>query len=290
MWDSMWEAIAADITRVTGHPFHPTQQRSIGGGSINQAYCLTDGQRRFFVKLNQVSRLAMFEVEAQGLQQIADTHTIRVPLPLCWGTTDRAAYLVLEWLDLGSNNRQGWAVMGQQLAAMHRVTSPQGFGWERSNIIGETPQMNPWTASWVEFFSEHRLGYQFRLAERRGGHFPQKAELLAAIPDLLAGHEPPPSLVHGDLWTGNAALTRDGEPVILDPAVYFGDREVDLAMSQLFGSLPPEFYRAYEQAYPLPPGYVQRQTLYNLYHILNHFNQFGGGYAAQANRMIASLL
>lgn len=286
----MWNQIANQISTATGQPFEITQRRSVGGGSINQAYAVAAAARTYFVKLNQASKVAMFEAEALGLEQMAASQTIRVPRPLCWGIAEQSAYLVLEWLDLGGGNDQSWAVMGRNLAAMHRVTSPHGFGWPQANTIGETPQTNAWTKQWVEFWTEQRLGYQFRLANRRGGHFPLQAELLTAIPDLLAGHNPQPSLVHGDLWSGNAAVTQQGEPAIFDPAAYFGDREVDLAMTQLFGSFPANFYQAYQEAWPLPSGYAQRKILYNLYHILNHFNLFGGSYASQANHMIATLL
>lgn len=286
----MWNQIAAHIGQTTGSPFDIRHRRSIGGGSINAAYAVSSDEQTYFVKLNQASTMAMFEAEALGLQEIADSQTIRVPRPICWGTAEASAYLVLEWLDLAYGHQQAWEQMGRQLAAMHRVTSQQGFGWQHPNTIGSTPQINTWTSSWVTFFAEHRLGYQFRLASRRGGHFPQQNQLLAVLPKLLDDHDPQPSLVHGDLWTGNAAVTKQGEAVILDPAVYYGDREVDLAMSQLFGSFPPNFYSAYNDAFPLPPGYQQRKTLYNLYHILNHFNLFGGSYEYQANQMIASLL
>lgn len=296
MWNTIAAAISAQISQVTGESFEITQHRSVGGGSINQTY-MVSGQvssqtqeRAYFVKLNQASQLAMFEAEAIGLKQMAASQTIRVPQPLTWGIVDRSAYLVLEWLDLGGSNAQSWATMGRNLAAMHRVTSPAGFGWQQNNTIGETPQINTWTRSWVDFFRDHRLGYQFRLANRRGGHFPQQSQLLDALPDLLADHSPQPALVHGDLWSGNAAVTRAGEPVIFDPAPYFGDREVDIAMSQLFGSFPAPFYQAYQDAYPLDDGFPRRKILYNLYHIINHFNLFGGSYLSQANQMIASLL
>lgn len=286
----MWNQIAAHISQVTGAEFHPNHRRTVGGGSINQAYSLSDDDRAFFVKLNQASQSAMFEAEALGLQQIYDSKTIRVPQPICWGVAERSAYIVLEWLDLGYGDHQAWEDMGRNLAAMHKVTSDNGFGWERNNTIGSTPQINTWTENWVEFFTEHRLGYQLRLANRRGGRFPEGDRLLAAIPEILEGHTPIPSLVHGDLWTGNAAVTKYGEPVILDPATYFGDREVDLAMSELFGSFPPNFYSAYNAVFPIEPGYKRRKVLYNLYHILNHFNLFGGGYEYQANQMITSLV
>jgi fructosamine-3-kinase len=286
----MWDQIAAEIGRATGKKFSPDHRRSVGGGSINQAYSLSEGSRAYFVKLNQSSQIAMFEAEALGLRQIFDSRTIRVPEPICWGTIGNSAYIVLEWLDLGYGDQRAWEAMGHNLAALHRVTSAKGFGWDRNNTIGSTPQLNPWTDNWTEFFTQQRLAYQFRLAHRRGGRFPQQEQLLAAIPEILADHIPEPSLVHGDLWTGNAAVTQQGEPVIVDPATYFGDREVDIAMSQLFGSFPAHFYRAYNEAFPLEAGYERRKVLYNLYHIVNHFNLFGSSYEAQANQMIASLL
>ncbi len=286
----MWTAIAQHISAKTGTVFSIQDRRSVGGGCINQAYQITDGDRRFFLKLNQATQAAMFEAEALGLQDMYYSQTIRVPKPICWGTADGSAYIVMEWLDLSGGGSGAWDRMGEALAAMHRVTSDQGFGWRQNNTIGDTPQPNPWTDSWLDFYREHRLRHQFRLAGRRGGHFPRQHELLMALPDLLAGHTPSPALVHGDLWSGNAAVTQDGEPVILDPATYFGDREVDIAMTELFGRFPADFYKAYNAAYPLDFGYATRKTLYNLYHIINHFNLFGGSYESQANRMIDQLL
>ena len=286
----MWNAIAQQISQTTRSPFQIRDRRSIGGGSINQAYSITDGERTYFLKLNQASQAAMFEAEALGLKQIAESHTIRAPRPICCGTAGSSAYIVMDWLDLGYGDEPAWRMMGRQLAAMHRATSAKGFGWDQPNTIGATPQKNPWTEDWVEFFREHRIRYQFQLANRRGGHFPRQDALLAAISHLLAAHDPQPALVHGDLWSGNAAVTKMGERVLLDPAVYFGDREVDMAMTELFGGFPAAFYRGYEDAYPLEDGYQRRKILYNLYHILNHFNLFGGGYGAQANRMIDQLL
>ena len=285
----MWTAIAQHISAQTGTAFTLKERRSVGGGCINQAYQVSDGRQSFFVKVNQATQVAMFEAEALGLKEIYDSQTIRVPRPICWGTAEGSAYLAMEWLELGGGG-DAWGCMGTALAAMHRVTSDRGFGWHQPNTIGATPQPNPWTPTWLEFYREHRLRHQFRLAGRRGGRFPRQHELLMALPDLLAGHAPAPSLVHGDLWSGNAAVTQSGDPVILDPATYFGDREVDIAMTELFGRFPETFYATYRAAYPLDPGYGGRKILYNLYHILNHFTLFGGSYAAQANRMIDQLL
>ena len=283
----MWTQIAAHISQ-TQPKFEIVSHRPVSGGCINQGYAVSDGKRAYFVKLNEAAKVEMFVAEALGLQEMAQTNTIRVPNPICWGIAERSTYIVLEWLNLGVAKVNSWQKMGRNLASMHRATSSSGFGWKQNNTIGSTPQINNWTTNWVEFYATHRLGYQFQLANRKGGHFPQQEELLAALPQLC--HQVQPSLVHGDLWGGNAACTEGGEPVIFDPATYYGDREVDIAMTELFGGFPAAFYQAYSDAFPLESGYEQRKTLYNLYHILNHFNLFGGGYASQANRMISQIL
>jgi fructosamine-3-kinase len=287
-----WSKIAQNISKVTGKAFIVNQTRSVGGGCINQGYAISSNTDTYFVKLNSPSQVAMFEAEALGLQQMLATNTIRVPQPICWGIAENSCYLVLEWIDLGRGNELTWEETGRQLAKMHKTQqlSRQGaFGWNINNTIGSTPQINDWTADWAEFFGKHRLEYQFKLANRRNGHFPQQQALLTTVPELLA-HQPQPSLVHGDLWGGNAACTTTGEPIIFDPATYIGDREVDIAMTELFGGFPATFYQGYNAVFPLEQGYEKRKTLYNLYHILNHYNLFGGSYSAQANRMIAQIL
>lgn len=287
----MWTKIAEHISSVTGEKFEVKSRRSIGGGCINQGYAIADSKRTYFVKLNQASQVDMFEAEALGLQEMWETQTIRIPQPICWGTANDSAYIVQEYLELGrGGGTAAWEEMGRNLAAMHKATSSKGFGWKLNNTIGSTPQINTWTSDWAEFFAEHRIGYQLKLAKRRGGNFSQGEVLLKAIPELLANYHPQPSLVHGDLWSGNASVTVSGEPTIFDPATYYGDREVDIAMTELFGGFPAAFYRAYNEVWPLDSGYESRKTLYNLYHILNHFNLFGGSYESQANRMINQIL
>jgi fructosamine-3-kinase len=289
----MWTEIAQQISQASGQAFEILDRQSIGGGCINQAYRISDGQgQSYFLKVNGAGAEEMFAAEALGLKQMAAAQAIRVPRPLCHGSTSSNSFIVMEDLDLsGRGGPESWAEMGRQLARLHRLAlSSKGFGWERNNTIGNTPQINGWTQSWAAFWAEHRIGYQLKLANRRGGRFEHGERLLAAIPALLDGHGPEPSLVHGDLWSGNAAVTAVGEPVIFDPAVYYGDREVDLAMTELFGAFPIAFYQAYQETWPLPPGHERRKTLYNLYHILNHFNLFGGGYGSQAQQMIHQLL
>ena len=287
----MWSEITEHISRSTGQKFSSNdefQHQSVGGGSINQAYLIGNKRRQYFVKTNAANKVAMFEAEAIALTQMYATQTIRVPQPICWGVASTSAYIVMEWLELGSS--ANWELMAQNLAALHRITSQTGFGWQQQNTIGSTPQINTWKQNWVEFLIQHRLGYQLQLARRRGfSPSVTEQELFDTIPRFFDSYQPQPSMVHGDLWGGNAAFTRDREPVIFDPALYFGDREVDLAMTELFGGFPAQFYQAYDLAFPLDPGYKQRKTLYNLYHILNHFNLFGGSYGQQANRAIEQI-
>ncbi|MEL7512763.1 MAG: fructosamine kinase family protein [Cyanobacteria bacterium J06554_3] len=291
MKEALNQAIAECIGQVTEQGFAISNITPVGGGCISQAMKVSDGQRSFFVKTNHASELAMFEAERDGLQEMYDSQTIRVPKPLGCGVAGSNAYIVMEWLDLGgSRSADAWRRMGQDLAAMHRVTSEHGFGWHRDNTIGATPQQNGWLGDWVEFWRDRRLGPQFSMAHRKGGHFPRRDELMNAIPRLLKGHRPSASLLHGDLWSGNAAITAAGEPMIMDPATYYGDPEADLAMTELFGRFPQAFYQAYATVSPTDAGYEQRKVLYNLYHILNHYNLFGGGYADQANSMIHQVL
>jgi len=287
--DTTWDAIAQQISAATGTPFAARARDAVGGGCINSATVLQDGRQRYFVKLNDAACLAMFEAEAEGLKAIAQTRSVRVPQPVCAGTAGASAYLVLEHLDLESADARSLERLGRELAQMHRATREQ-FGWHRDNTIGSTPQVNTPGADWVEFWREQRLGFQLRLAARHGRDLMRPGErLLADLGDFFRGYHPVPSLLHGDLWGGNVGAC-GGQPVIFDPAVYYGDREADIAMTELFGGFSARFYQAYQETWPLDAGYKVRKTLYNLYHILNHFNLFGGGYGSQAERMIDSLL
>ena len=296
----MWTKISAEISQATGKQFEIVDRQTISGGCINQAYLVsnvggaapTDQREQYFVKLNPAALVAMFAAEARGLSEIAATATIKVPNPICWGVAEDHSYLVLEHLDLTTAaSPQNWTEMGRNLAAMHRhQISPRKFGWHTDNTIGSTAQINTWETDWATFFAHHRIGYQIQLAQSNGGSFPKAAKLIAKIPELLANYHPKPSLVHGDLWSGNASFTTTGIPVIFDPATYWGDREVDVAMAALFGGFPNAFYQGYADVYPLDPDYSTRKILYDLYHILNHHNLFGGNYQGQANNIIDRLL
>ncbi|MGB1108772.1 MAG: fructosamine kinase family protein [Gammaproteobacteria bacterium] len=290
---STWDQIQQAIGEARGEPFVADGRSSQGGGCINQAFSITgDDGSSYFVKLNQAGRLSMFEAEAQGLQAMHATRTVRVPEPLVTGAGQEHSFIVMEKLSLGGSGGGAAEKLGTQLAAMHRHGEPR-FGFHCDNTIGSTHQPNDWASDWVDFWRDQRLGYQLDLAGRNGcgrGLLHQGERLLASFPTLFESYSPAVSLIHGDLWAGNWSTGGDGEPVIFDPATYYGDREAELAMTELFGGFGTGFYAAYNEAWPLDPGYEQRKTLYKLYHVLNHFNLFGGGYASQAESMMDRLL
>ena len=292
----MSSAIEENISQSLGRNFSLESKKGVGGGSINQANRI-DGHLDnneavcFFIKFNRKDRLPMFEAEAAGLLEMSAANAIKVPGVICSGTDGNQSYLVLEQLNFSAAGTGSAQQLGQQLAGLHKKTAPR-FGWQQNNTIGSTRQVNDWSESWIDFWREQRLGFQLELAKQNGASrsLYQKGQLLIdQLDDFFSDYEPVPSLIHGDLWSGNYGFIENHVPVIFDPAVYYGDREADIAMTELFGGFPSEFYSAYNEAWPLDKGYKQRKTLYNLYHILNHFNLFGGGYAMQAESMIDQL-
>jgi fructosamine-3-kinase len=290
----------------------------VGGGCIHSAWCLqlADGGR-LFAKTNHLDALPLLRAEADGLAAlhgVAVPTALVVPQPLAVGEVGDRAVLVLPWLELGPGRRGepspsgngGWRGLGAALAAVHRRSlatvigkatvpgtaagdSRTRFGWERDNWIGSGPQPNGWYGHWGPFFAERRLAPQLERLALRDGPLRGAEDLLERVPAWLEQHGAEPCLVHGDLWSGNAGLLADGRGAVFDPAVYRGDREVDLAMARLFGGFPAEFFAGYEEHWPLPPGHRQRVPLYNLYHLLNHANLFGGGYRQQAQACIDAL-
>lgn len=260
----------------------------VSGGCINRAGHLSDGTVDYFFKMNRESAFDMFAAEASGLEAMAKLGHVVVPKPICSGVSDGRAFLVMEWLELG--HRGSSAEMGRALAAFHHGGVGASFGFERDNFIGATPQQNTRETDWASFFVKWRLDALVARAEVAGGGFPRYPRLRELALEVLNAHVCEPVLVHGDLWSGNAGFLKDGRPCIFDPAPYYGDREVDLAMSELFGGFPADFYQAYEAQWPTAVGREWRRLLYNLYHIINHFILFGGGYLSQANQMIEQLL
>jgi fructosamine-3-kinase len=282
----------AALEAATGLVFSaaPSPLGAGGGFAACQRWDSTAGP--VFVKVAPLAREAALEAEAEALRELAAANAVRVPGVLGVGVSGDRVFLALEWIERGAARAGTGAQLGEQLARLHR-TSAARYGWHRDNTIGATPQRNHWTADWCEFFARHRLGFQLELAERSGygGRWLERGrELCERVDAFFAGYAPLPSLLHGDLWGGNWTADVSGTPVIFDPATYFGDREADLAMTHLFGGFGREFYAAYEAAWSLDRGANARRDLYNLYHVLNHLNLFGGGYRAQAEGMIERLL
>jgi len=278
------------ISEATGRTFNADRNQHTGGGSINQAMKISDGHTSYFVKLNRPELFSMFEAESAGLQELAQSEFV-IPEVICAGKNSQAAWLVLQNLKLGGGSPQSFSNAGETFAHMHQIRAVR-FGWSMDNTIGSTPQINDWTTEWSEFWKKYRFGYQINLAEKNGysRQLIDKASRLTEECQQFFTHNPFPSLMHGDLWSGNLSFDEKGRPAIYDPAVYYGDREADLAMTELFGGFNRSFYDAYNQTFPLDTGYPLRKRLYNLYHILNHMNLFGGGYEHQALSMTESLL
>ncbi len=287
---TLWPHIEQHIFQITGEPFSIQNHQALAGGDINNAQRISGHGQNYFVKTNHASYSEMFSAEAKALKVMAKTNTLRVPEFICHGHYDRHCYLVLEYLPLKA--RADMELFGQQLAAMHRCSS-NNFGWTRDNTIGLTPQINNPCSDWIGFWRQQRLGYQLALAARNGygGELQRYGErLLDGFHVLFASYNPDISMLHGDLWGGNFAALEHSEPVVFDPALYYGDRETDLAMTHLFGGFDTRFYSAYNDAWPLDSGYTTRQELYNIYHILNHLNLFGASYLDQATHTIQRLL
>lgn len=296
--------VAAVIAKRTGEPARVARQRPVGGGCIHDAriFELDDG-RRFFVKSNPRPLPGMFEREAEGLAALAAAGALRVPRVIGTGGGDDDGgagdggdggdgggepFLVLEAIESGARGPRFSERFGRLFAELHRADSghrgPGGepFGFDRDNYLGATPQPNGWCHDWCDFQRRHRLGHQLELA-RRNGRSDRELDrlgdrLLDRLDHLLAEPEEPASLLHGDLWGGNYMVDEAGEPVLVDPAVYCGRREADLAMTHLFGGFDDRFYAAYEEAWPLAPGADRRLEAYKLYHLLNHLNLFGRSY------------
>ncbi|MDH4259254.1 MAG: fructosamine kinase family protein [Gammaproteobacteria bacterium] len=284
--------LAAAMAAALGRKFAAAPEATVRGGSINDCFRWQTDRGPVFVKHAPLARLAMFEAEADGLARLREAGALRVPETLALGHSDSEAFLALEWLDIVEPDAGAEERFGEALAWQHRVVGA-GHGLARDNYVGATLQGNAATEDWVKFWRERRLQPQLELAAANGhtGRLQDRGRRLAEAMDVFfASYRPVASLLHGDLWAGNRGALRDGTPVVFDPAVYYGDREADLAMTALFGSFGPRFYSAYAATWPMDQAAGTRRALYNLYHVLNHLNLFGGGYRAQAEGMIDQLL
>jgi fructosamine-3-kinase len=272
--------------------------RLIGGGDISQAARVEAGGRPYLVKWNgrpphaQPGWLEMFEAEAAGLALLASAQAVRVPAVVVHGAAHPGvvpAFIVMEWIDRGREQRTAGATLGRQLADLHRATAP-AYGLDHGNYCGATPQDNRTLPTWIEFYGQRRLGFQMELAGRQGllpGERRRRLErLIGQLGRWIDESACQPSLLHGDLWGGNWLVDAAGQPVLIDPAVYYGDREAELAMCRLFGGFPADFFAAYDAAWPPAAGRDERIPLYQLYHLLNHLNLFGEGYGGQVDSIL----
>lgn len=286
-----WREICNQIQQVCSLRLDSHLIQNVGGGCINAAYLVGNEQQRVFVKTNQQSMLKMFEAEAKGLNTMALAEAILVPEVYCVGSSENTAFIAMQAFNFGHGKTHSYRDFGVRLANLHRFQQSR-FGADVDNTIGSTPQYNQWMENWFDFWREHRLGFQLDLAKHNRAPIGliDDGFKLAEKMEQLFDDTPAAACLHGDLWNGNWAFNQNGQPVIFDPAHYFGDRETDIAMTKLFGRAHADFYAAYHDAYPLSDNYTTRETFYNTYHILNHYNLFGGGYAEQAHRMIKNLL
>ncbi len=272
------------IRAVLGEGLSIRQRRPVGGGSINRTEVLhLSNGTHLFLKSNSARHRGLFTEEARGLLALSTADGPGVPQPLAVGLGSERQILLLEYVSQGHRRPTFSKDLGHSLAALHRSRRNDACGFDSDNHIGSTPQMNGWDTDWHRFFGEKRLLFQVRLAAKQGyvdTSMEREVEaLVSRLPDLLpAPDDDASSLLHGDLWGGNVMAGPDGEPFLIDPAVYYGHREADLAMTELFGGLGREFFDAYCEAWPLESGYSDRRDLYNLYHLLNHLNLFGTSY------------
>lgn len=276
------------IEASTHQPAELVRRQSVGGGCINesQKFVLKDG-RVYFVKSNRPQLLNMFEQEVAGLQALQAAGCIRVPQPITSSMTrdGQRAFLVLEWIEPGRERSGSSEEFGRSLAQLHQQATAPQFGFNADNYIGSTVQRNDWQKDWCEFWRQSRFGFQFQLARENGyadSEFNRLADQVMDATETVIG-EPaePPTLIHGDLWSGNYLYDQGGNAVLVDPAAYYGRREAELAMTRMFGGFDSYFYQAYDERWPLAPNAAERIDFYQLYHVLNHLNLFGSSYRSQ---------
>ena len=284
----MWHFISEQISECIQQDFICDDIRQVNAGDSHQAFKISDGKQRFFVKTNEKIQLANFKAEAEGLDHLSSPTLFKVPKVICLGVVSDHSFLVLEHLAMSEGDEKTWFHFGQNLAKLHKNHTQQMYGWQEDNFIGLTPQSNLWQKKWSCFFAEQRIGFMLQLLSEKGHVLANIEGVVESIKRLLIGHNPTPSMLHGDLWQGNAGFHKN-QPVLYDPAFYYGDRETDLAMTELFGRFPDSFYRGYDEVWPIQSDYQYRKPIYQLYHVLNHALLFGGQYIESAKITLKNL-
>ena len=255
-------------------------ESSIVGGCINNAIKINTDKGLFFVKWNTNAKANMFQTEYNGLKVLKDTNTIRIPNVLCFDDD----FLILEFIPPSNPNNAFWEVFGQKLALMHKQTHSK-FGLDFDNYIGSLYQDNTQNKNWTEFFIQNRLQAQLSIGNFSGTLLSDFDKLFQKLPNLFPNEKP--ALLHGDLWNGNFLAKNGDTPMLIDPAIYYGNREIDIAMSKLFGGFNSDFYFAYNESHPLENGWKERIQICNLYPLLVHVNLFGGAYINQVKNILS---
>ncbi|WP_340677381.1 fructosamine kinase family protein [Paraglaciecola sp.] len=285
----MWHFISDEIAKNIEREFICDDIREITSGHTHKAFKITDGRLRFFVKINENAQLANFKAEIEGLEHLQKTQLFKIPNVICSGLISDKAFLVLEFLTLTQGNNNNWDQFGQALANQHKLHTQDMYGWQEDNFIGMSPQVNQWHKKWNTFFAEQRIGFMLQLLAEKGHSLTNNIDqVVESVNRLLAGYNPVSSMLHGDLWSGNTGFHKD-KPVLFDPAFYYGDREADIAMTELFSRLPDEFYQGYQDVWPLCDAYQFRKPVYQLYHVLNHALLFGGSYLESARSTLKNM-
>ncbi len=290
----MWHFISEHISEQAQVDFVVQSYHRVAGGDTHDCFIVRDDTHRYFVKTSATLPLSAFEQEANGLIAIRATKTLECPNVICMGEVTQneapVTYLVLQHIKFQAGSEQNWSAFGAQLAAMHQSALPSNqFGWEQPNYLGATEQRNTPMDSWAQFFAEQRIGAMLEKLAHKNIRIINPDQFVERVLIFLSDHPPSPALVHGDLWSGNVGFNKQG-PVIFDPAIYIGDAEADIAMTELFGRFKAPFYQAYYDALPPKPGYEARKQIYQLYHLLNHALLFGGDYVSSSQSIIQQFL
>ncbi|NCH83239.1 fructosamine kinase family protein [Cronobacter malonaticus] len=284
----MWHAITRLLNEQLGAG-EISQRTELPGGEIHAAWRIDWAGRAIFVKCDDSTLLPCFTAEADQLNLLARSKTVTVPEVLGVGSDREYSFLLLEYLPPKPLDAHSAFLLGQQLARLHQWSEQPQYGLDYDNHLSTTPQPNAWQRRWASFFAEQRIGWQLELAAEKGMEFGDIDRIVDAVHQQLISHQPAPSLLHGDLWSGNCALGPDG-PYIFDPACYWGDRECDLAMLPLHPEQPPQIYDGYQSVLPLPTGFLERQPLYQLYTLLNRATLFGGQHLVTAQQALTRVL
>ncbi|MCG2419501.1 fructosamine kinase family protein [Aequorivita sp. F47161] len=267
------------------HNFQLIEEKPLFGGDINQVFLLKCAEGNFVAKINNVSKFpGMFAAEAKGLSLLKSSKSFKIPEILGIGTIENSSYLLMEYMPTGQPNKDFWKVFAENLASLHKTTN-DNFGLDHDNYIGSLPQQNDWCNAASEFYITQRLEPQFKMAADKGFHFKKLDVFFKNISEEIPNE--PPSLIHGDLWNGNSIISEIGEAVLIDPAVAFAPREMDIAMMNLFGGFSEEVFSNYNAVFPLSKGWKQRIPLWQLYYLLVHLNLFGSGYLQQVQSNIS---